>query len=188
MVLGQHLKHLNTQACYVIDLFPVAVCDNVRINRCRLPEGEAYRGYPASQYCYFFGFKIQSFMTYDGLPVELYLHAGSNADITGLKAPDPQLPEGSVLYAAAAHTDYTLEDEQREAGQVELAVDRKANSKRPHGPWQNSLIQQFRKGIETATSQIIERFPKSTRVVMAQGFAPKMPLFVPTYILVELGA
>ena len=113
----------------------------MRINRCRLPEGEAYRGYPASKRRYFFGFKVQSLMTHDGLPVELYPHAGSKADITGLKAPDPQPSECSVLYAAAAHTDYTLEDEQREAGQVELAVDRKANSKRPHGPWQNSLIQ-----------------------------------------------
>ena len=38
-------------------------------------------------------------------------HAGSKANTTGLKALDPQLPEGSVLYADAAHTDYTLEDE-----------------------------------------------------------------------------
>ena len=123
LALGQYLKHLNTQACHVIDSLPVAVCDNVPINRCRLPEGEAYRGYPASRRRYSFGFKAQLFMTHDGPPVELYLHASSKADITGLKALDPQQSEGSVLYADAAHTDYTLEDEWREAGQVELAVD-----------------------------------------------------------------
>lgn len=71
------------------------------INRCRLLEGEAYRGYPASKRRYFFGFKVQLLMT----------HADSEANITGPKALDPQLPEGSVLYADAAHTDYTLEDE-----------------------------------------------------------------------------
>lgn len=43
------------------------------------------------------------------LSVEFYIHAGSEADITGLKALDPQLPEGSVLYADAAYTDYALE-------------------------------------------------------------------------------
>lgn len=97
LALGQHLKHLHTQARYVIDSFPVAVCDNVRIKRCRLLTGEAYRGYSASKRRYFYGFKVQLLMTHDGLPVEVYIHAGSEADITGLKALEPQLPEGSVL-------------------------------------------------------------------------------------------
>ena len=33
---GQVLKELHTEARYVIDSFPVAVCQNVRIPRCRL--------------------------------------------------------------------------------------------------------------------------------------------------------
>ncbi|MBD2768576.1 hypothetical protein IC235_11830 [Hymenobacter sp. BT664] len=53
LALGHHLKTLNPQARYVIDSFPVAVCDNVRIQQCRLLEGEAYRGYSASKRCYF---------------------------------------------------------------------------------------------------------------------------------------
>lgn len=186
--LGQHLKQLNTQARYVIDSFPVAVCDNVRIKRCHLLTGEAYRGYSASKRRYFYGFKVQLLMTHDGLPVELYLHAGSEADITGLRALAPQLPAGSVLYADAAYTDYVLEDEWRELEQVDLAADRRANSKRPHEPWQNFLIQHFRKGVETTISQITERFPKSIHAVTAQGFALKLLLFVFTHTLAELGA
>lgn len=104
--LGQHLKALNTQARYVIDSFPVAVCDNVRIQRCRLLRGAAYRGYTASKRRCFYGVKGQLVMTHDWLPVECYIHASSEADITGLRAFSPQLPAGSVLYADAAYTDY----------------------------------------------------------------------------------
>ena len=158
--LGQHPTHLNTEARYVINSFPVAVCDNVRINRCHLLEGEAYRGYWASKRRYFYGFKVQLLLTHDGLPVELYIHAGSEANITGLKGLDPQLPEGSTLYADVAYTDYALEEAWYEAKQVALTVDRRKNSKRPHEPWQKFLLQHFRKGVETTISQITERFPK----------------------------
>ena len=188
LALGHHLKALNTEARYVIDSFPVAVCDNVRIARCRLVQGAAYRGYSASKRRYCYGFKVQLLMTHDGLPVECYVHAGSEADITGLKALSPQLPAGSVLYADAAYTDYEWEDTWREAEQIALLSDRKANSKRPHEPWQAFLIQHFRKGVETTISQITERFPKSIHAATVQGFALKILLFVFTHTLAELGA
>jgi hypothetical protein len=34
----------------------VAVCDNIRILRCRLLKGEGYRGYCASKRRYFYSF------------------------------------------------------------------------------------------------------------------------------------
>lgn len=33
--LGMTLKELNTESRYSLDSFPVAVCDNIRIKRCR---------------------------------------------------------------------------------------------------------------------------------------------------------
>lgn len=188
LALGQQLKALNTQARYVIDSFPVAVCDNVRIGRCRLLQGEAYRGYTASKRRYFYGVKVQLVMTHDGLPVECYIHAGCEADITGLRALAPQLPAGSVLYADAAYTDYDWEDAWQHAEQVSLQANRRKNSKRPHEPWQEFLIQHFRKGVETTISQITERFPKAIHAVTAQGFALKLLLFIFTHTLAELGA
>jgi hypothetical protein len=118
----------------------------------------------------------------------VYIHAGSAADITGLQALGPQLPEGRVVYADAAYTDYALEDAWRETEQVTLAAARTATSKRPHEPWQDLLIQHFRKAVETTISQITERFPKSIHAVTAQGFALKLLLFVFTHTLAELGA
>ena len=65
---------------------------------------------------------------------------------------------------------------------------RKANSKRPHEPWQAFLVQHFRKGVETTISQITERLPKSVHAVTAQGFALKLLLFVFTHTLAQRGA
>jgi hypothetical protein len=42
--LGQHLKDLAGACDYVIDSFPVAVCDNMRISRCKLLKGRQWRG------------------------------------------------------------------------------------------------------------------------------------------------
>jgi hypothetical protein len=52
-LFGYTWKQLNTDSIYIIDSFPIAVCDNYRIPRAKLAEGEAYRGYIASQKRYF---------------------------------------------------------------------------------------------------------------------------------------
>ena len=69
---GQVLKDLHTEARYVIDSFPVAVCQNIRIPRCKLL---------TSKRQWFYGFKVQVLTTSDGLPVAFYIHAGSEADM-----------------------------------------------------------------------------------------------------------
>jgi hypothetical protein len=42
--LGHTWKQLNPDAIYIIDRFPIAVCDNDRIPRVKLYQGEADRG------------------------------------------------------------------------------------------------------------------------------------------------
>ena len=42
--LGQYLKDISGASDYVIDSFPVAVCDNIRIKRCKILKGEKWRG------------------------------------------------------------------------------------------------------------------------------------------------
>jgi hypothetical protein len=86
LALGQSLRQLNTRSRCLIDSFPVAVCDNIRIARCRLLRGEEYRGRCVSKRRYFYGFRVQLIATEEGLPVAFYIHAGSLADVTALKA------------------------------------------------------------------------------------------------------
>src|SRR5215510_14283563 len=42
-LLGQTWKDLNVASVYIIDSFPVTVCDNYRIPRARIYQEEAYR-------------------------------------------------------------------------------------------------------------------------------------------------
>ena len=67
---GTLLNNLHAEARYVIDSFPVAVCHNTRIPRCKLLTGKAYHGRCASKRCWFYGFKGQVVATTDGVPVD----------------------------------------------------------------------------------------------------------------------
>src|SRR5579859_8138166 len=78
-VLGGIWKELSSTSVYIIDSFPIAVCDNIRIPRCRIYQEEEYRGYTSSKKRYFYGLKIHLMITADGKPVEFFLTPGSFA-------------------------------------------------------------------------------------------------------------
>jgi hypothetical protein len=66
--LGETWKVLNIESVYVIDSFPVAMCDNYRIPRAKLYQQEVYRGYIASRKRYFYGVKFISWSPHRGSP------------------------------------------------------------------------------------------------------------------------
>jgi hypothetical protein len=68
-LLGQTWKHLNTEFIYILDSFPIAVCDNDRIPLAKIYRHRAYRGYIASKPRSFYGLKIHLLVTKDGQPV-----------------------------------------------------------------------------------------------------------------------
>ena len=51
--LAMILKSLNSSSEYMLDSFPVAICDNIRICQSRLVCSEDYRGYIASKKRFF---------------------------------------------------------------------------------------------------------------------------------------
>jgi hypothetical protein len=175
--LAEHWKSLNSESLYAVDTFPVAACDQYRILRVRLYQGEAYRGYTASKRRYFYGVKIHLLVTAQGEPVEFFLTPGCCADVTGLQWFDFDLPVGSEIYADKAYNDYRVEDELADLG-IYLMPLRKKNSKRPHPPWVTAWISAHRKVIETAGSLIQRTMPKSIHAVTAAGFEMKVVLFV----------
>ena len=42
--VAQYLKDINGASDYIIDSFPIAVCDNIRIARCKIVKGKQWRG------------------------------------------------------------------------------------------------------------------------------------------------
>lgn len=175
--LGEHFKAMNAESVYVIDTFPIAVCDNVRISRSKRYRGEAYRGYQASKKRYFYGLKVHLLVTANAEPVEFFLTPGSVGDVAGLEFFDFDLPAQSEIMADKAYNDYELEDVLREAD-LQLLPMRKHNSKRPSPPWMRYLQAHFRKAVETTGSLLERLLPKSIHAVTAEGFELKLVLFV----------
>lgn len=184
--LAQVLKELNTSCQYLIDSFPVAVCDNIRIPTCRLLQGEVYRGKSASKRRYFYGFRVQVITTADGLPVEYFISAGSFVDITAFQAMNLDLPAGSLLYADSGYTDYQLEDFYQACEKIELKVCRKSNSKRKDPLYEAYLKTHYRKKIENVFSGITAFFPKKIHAVTPKGFLLKIFLFLFAYTFNQL--
>lgn len=82
-VLGQQLKDLAGAATYRLDSFPVAACDNIRISRSRILQGEAYRGKHVSMHRYFYGVRVEV-LTLNGIPVEFCMVSGREHDSQSL--------------------------------------------------------------------------------------------------------
>ena len=177
-LLAQIWKTLNTEAVYVIDSMPIAVCDNIRIRRSKIYSKEDFRGYQASKKRYFYGLKIHLMVTQDGQPVECFLTHGGFGDVDALKYYAYELPDGSLIYADKAYNDYEIEDLLKEAEHIQLLPMRKKNSKRALPPAISFVQHYHRKRVETTGSLIEQLLPKSIHTVTAQGFELKVALFV----------
>jgi hypothetical protein len=175
--LGEVWKALNEHSIYVIDSFPVAVCDNYRIRRCHIYRQEAFRGYQASKRRYYYGLKIHLLITESGQPVEFFLTPASFSDTPTLRAYLLDLPEKAQLTGDKAYNDYEVEDLLNELG-IRFCPLRKQNSKRPLPPWVTYLMSSYRKMVETTGSMIERILPKHIHAITAAGFELKVALFV----------
>lgn len=96
----------NTSGDYAVDSMPVLVCQNARIQRCRLfpPKDHAHlRGKQASKKRFFYGFKVHLIVTRQGEPVEFFLSPGSMHDLEGLRHMNLDLPQGSTIWGDKAY-------------------------------------------------------------------------------------
>jgi hypothetical protein len=177
-ILSITFKELNPEQEYVVDSFPVPVCDNIRIRRCQLYQGEEFRGFIASKRRYFYGLRVHLVITHTGQPVEFMLAPGAWNDVRMLKHLSLDLPKGSQIYGDRIYTDYEQEDLLQEAAELELAPLRKKNSTRAVAPWVTFVRKYVRRRVETTASQITALFPKSIHAVTSKGFELKVMLFV----------
>jgi hypothetical protein len=182
---------------YAVDSLPVPVCDNIRIRRCRIypleieeghdggdqearpPErkNKSFRGYIASKRRYFYGLRVHLVVTGAGEPVEFALAAGSEVDVTVFKELNLDLPEGSIICADKAYTDYEYEDLLKEAG-LHLKAQRKKRSKRPMAAWEEFVGKPIRQYIETVFSRLSGLFSRKIHAVTPRGFELKIVWFL----------
>jgi hypothetical protein len=175
--LAQIFKQLNTSCVFRMDSFPVKVCHNIRIKRCRMLKGEEFRGKCVSKREYFYGVKVCLILTENGFPVEVEFLPGSAHDSRFLQALPLDFSAGDKIYADSAFINYDLEDTYADE-EVGLLVQRKNNSKRKDEPYQAFLKQYMRRAIETEFSVLTALMPKTIHAVTFQGFQIKLLTFI----------
>ena len=113
-----------------LDTFPIPAYDNIRIPRCRLFQGEAYRGYIASKRRYYYGLKLYLLADRYGHVVHFFFTPTRVADVSMLSAfPRERLSEENITYADKAYNQYAFEDFLQTTERTLLPI-RKKNPKR----------------------------------------------------------
>lgn len=181
--MGWLFKQANASTQYLLDSFPVEICDNIRIKRCRLARGENYRGKCVAKRRYFYGVKVHVVTTDSGLPVEFAFMPGRASDVRGLDVLAMELPTGSEVFMDSGYTDYSSEDAAGEVDAVRFSVCRKKNSKRRDEPAECYYKTMMRKRIETVFSEITRLFPKRIHAVTLKGLLMKVSFFIIAFTL-----
>lgn len=170
--------HMGLPNNFIIDSFPVAACQNIRISRCHLYQSEDFRGYTASKRTYFYGLKVTLVVTTDGRPVLFWLSPGKDHDVTALKEMSLNLPAGSTVYGDPAYLDEEFEKKLKSESGINLVVQRKSNSLKAMTLEDYVNVSYWRKKVETAISSICKLLPKTIHAVTAKGFELKVVGFL----------
>jgi len=168
----------NSTKNFLIDSFPVSVCHNIRISRCKMIKNEAFRGKCVSKRTYFYGFKVAVLTTEDGLPVEIAFLPGSYFDSKFLNRMHFNLPQGASIFGDGAFQDYQVEDWALDLDQCAWEVTRRKNTKR--GDVYQIILwkKTMRRKIESSFSAITNLFPRTIHAVTINGFLLKVFIFV----------
>jgi Transposase DDE domain len=183
--LGLALKANNPGGQYLLDSFPVAICDNIRIRQARLLRQEEFRGKIASKRRYFYGLRLHVLTTAAGLPVEFAWLPGAANDTRGLRVLPLALPVGSEVFLDAGYTDYLSEDDAGAADGVRLSTMRKRGSRRRDTFAEHWYKKLTRQPVETVFSQLTSLFPKHIHAVTLAGFLLKLALFIFAFTLAK---
>ena len=178
MHLGLHIKSMTAELQYILDSFPVAACDNIRIIRSKLFKGNKWRGYTASMRRYFYGIKVQLLVSKSGIPIRFCFVPGKEADAKALERMIYDLPPESQIFADSAYTNYKTEDSFKHQYDIFLQTQRKSNSKRPDTKKDAFYKTKMRKQVEAVISNIKKLFPKNIHAVTLNGFLIKIVLFI----------
>jgi hypothetical protein len=184
--LGMVLKHLHWESRYLLDSFPVPVCDNIRIGRSRIVSDKRYRGAMTSFRRYFYGVRVQILTTSDGIPVEFCILPGACSDLQGLAELVLDLPDEAQLFVDGGYNFYEWEDYLLAEKELRLQVPRKSNSKRAREPWLEMHKSLVRKYIETTIGEIGKLFPKKIHATNLNGFLLKIALVLFAYQIERL--
>jgi hypothetical protein len=164
---------------FIVDSFPVRVCQSIRMHRARLFAGSEFKGYNACRHEYFRGLKIHAIVTTTGRPLIVWATPGCVHDLRAYKeeAPWMRMKRGATTYGDAAYLDEALETLLEIRGQ-KLVAARRTNSKRPLSIRDFLDLQGLRKVVETTFSRVAALMPRKIHAVTESGFKIKAMGFI----------
>ncbi|MCS7208179.1 MAG: IS982 family transposase [Fimbriimonadales bacterium] len=180
-VLAALHQHAEQPTEFLVDSLPIPVCANIRIRRCRLYQGEAYRGYIPAKRVFFYGLRIHLLVTASGRPVEVALAAGGKADIEVFQTLVRELPAGSTVIGDKGYTSATEEAVCAEAEQLVFCPLRRRNMRAQRPAWAEWYLGSRRRRVETGFSVLCQMLPRSVHAVSSRGFELKVYAFVIAY-------
>lgn len=177
--MAQSFNLANEDKIYAIDNFPIPVCANIRIKRCKIYRNEIYRGFSAIRDDFFFGIKVHMLVTKNGEPVDFVIQPESISDIKIAQTFNFNIPKKSKIHADKGYTDYGFEDHIEFSKQIHLLAVRKENAKRKD----RGVSKKIRKIVETAFSSITSLFGRTIHAVTAHGFELKVKMSIFAYAM-----
>jgi hypothetical protein len=163
---------------YILDAFPVSVCRNIRIQNCRIYQGEEFRGYNVSKREYFYGLKVTVITCRDGCPLRVILCPGREHDSVPFRFMKRNLPQGSEIYSDSAYLDYEHQDMLEEVEKIRLIAEPKSNTLRPIALHDFVNLKHIRKFIEGSFGVISRLLPRKIHAVTPEGFEIKILGFI----------
>lgn len=108
--LQRLLRHMGQpfqqHALYLIDAFPLPVCQRVRQRRCRKVRGEAFVGRCEAKRTWFFGYKLHWCCTAAGVPVAFTLRPGRHHEGRAVSCLLAHLPRGTTVVGDGSYVSH----------------------------------------------------------------------------------
>lgn len=152
-------QFLAFEDCFIIDSMPLEVCKISRERRSRIcqeaVDSSPEKGYCASQQFYFYGYKLQSVCSANGVFHSIELTKANVHDTAFLKEMNSQLSD-CTLIGDKGYLSSSIQLDLFQTANIQLEVPQRMNQKnyqKPH--W---VFKKVRKRLETLFSQLCDQF------------------------------
>jgi len=168
---------------YLVDAFPLPVCQRVRQRRCRKARGEAFVGRCEAKREWFFGYKLHWCCDASGVPVAFTLRPARRHERSAVSVLLAHLPPGSIVVGDAAYVSQRRTAFWQARG-VRLVAKRYGRMS-PNTPEERDLLT-HRQMIETVHSQLESMGWQRLRARTRSGFWLKVICSLLALMIVHL--
>jgi IS5 family transposase len=164
-------QRFQAAAVYLVDAFPLPVCQRVRQGRCRKVRGAAFLGRCEAKREWFFGYKLHWCCSAKGVPLAFTLRPARRHEGSAVSVLFAHLPPGATVVGDGAYVSHKRAAFWQQRG-IRLVAKRYGRMS-PNSPDEQALLRQ-RQMIETVHSQLESMGLQRLRAHTRAGFCLKV--------------